>query len=89
MIVRVFITSILAILGFLLPVWIFLFLTFLASLWFRNYWEIFIIMVVLNSVYVYNKASFEAVYLVWGLGIYVISWLIHTRTRFNNYLAKE
>jgi hypothetical protein len=89
MIVRVSITFILAILGFLLPVWVFLFLIFLASLWFRNYWEIFIIMVVLNSVYVYNKASFEALYLVWGLGIYVISWFIHTRTRFNNYLAKE
>lgn len=86
MMVRISIAIILIILGLVVPSWLFLGATFLVSLWYRNFWEIFPVMVVLNSIYVYNGALFEAKYLVWALGIYVVSFLIHTQTRFGKSL---
>lgn len=86
MMFRISIVILLIILGILTPAWLFLGISFLASLWYRNFWEIFLVMVVLNSIYVYNGALFEAKYLIWALVIYVVSFLVHTQTRFNKSL---
>lgn len=86
---RISIGIVLLIIGLLTPTWLFLASAFLVSLWYRNFWEIFPIMVVLNSIYVYNGALFGAKYLVWALGIYVVTFLIHTQTRFNKDIQKN
>ncbi len=89
MMVRITIGIILVIIGFVTPSWLFLGVSFLVSLWYRNFWEIFPVMVVLNSVYVYNGALFEAKYIIWALSIYGLTFLIHTQTRFNKSLQKN
>lgn len=71
-------------LGFLVPSWIFLGALFLGAVLFRNFWEAIVLMVVVNSVYVYNGASFQAIYVVWGVFAYLVSYFIHTRTRFKS-----
>jgi len=76
----------LIIFGLILPSWIFIVFVFIASIFFINFWEVIGIMLLINIFYVYQDASFQALYLFWGVGIFLVSWIIHNKTRFNDSL---
>lgn len=79
---RVLLFFILLFLSFFIPYWLFFICVFFVSLFFESYWEVILLGLILDIVYVYKGVSFEAWYLVWSTGIYIISWLVHSLTRF-------
>ena len=86
---RIVSSIIILFLGFLVPYWLLFLVLFVASIFFKNFWEVILITTILNIVYTYNGASFEAVYIVWGIVVYLISLLVHNRTRFRSYIKKK
>ncbi len=79
---RLSFSIIMIILGFFLPSWLFLTALFIMGFFVRNFWEAILVTGIVNLAYVYSGASFEGVYLLWGLAVFAFSWFIHTRTRF-------
>lgn len=86
---RIILFTILTILGLMTPVWFFLVSSFVSTLLFENFWEIIVISIILNVVFVYNGANFQALYVALGVVLYVISWIIHTKTRLKPYFKKK
>ncbi len=89
MLARIFFSIGVVIVGFLAPYWLFIFLLFLGAVLFSNFWEAILVSVIINSVYVYSGASFEGVYVVWGIVVYIVNILIHRQTRFQTYILNR
>lgn len=87
--IRLSFCILLLVLGFLLPSWIFLLALFGGALLFRLFWEAILIMIIMNVVYMYNGASFQALYVLWGVGAFIISYFVHTRTRFQSDVSQN
>lgn len=87
--IRIFSTVGIIILGFLFPYWVLFLVLLVGAVFFENFWEAILITTILNIVYTYNGAHFEATYVVWGIVVYLLSRIIHGRTRFHSYLQKK
>lgn len=87
--IRIVSVCVILILGFLLPYWILFLGLAIGAVFFKNFWEAILITTILNIVYTYNGASFEATYIIWGIVVYLLSVIIHSRTRFHSYLQRK
>lgn len=87
--IRIFIGVVLLILGFVTPYWFFFFTLTISAIFFKNFWEAILITTVINIVYVYNNAPFQASYIAWGVAIYLVGRVVHSRTRFDSHLKEK
>lgn len=86
--IRISFAIIFLVLGLFVPTWLFLTALFAGAFFFKNFWEAIGITVIINAVFVYNNADFQASYVVFGIVVYIISHFIHTRTRFKTTLQE-
>lgn len=82
--VRTLITILLVFFGFMAPTWLFLVTLFISTLAVYNFWEVILVTIIVNSLYVYQGEFFSAQYILWGIAAYLCGMFVYRMTRLRD-----